>query len=68
MLRDLPQPNLNDVLKSNSYSAIKLLKTGKYYKMLTLRRPESEIHNRGGSYNKLYTELRKYTLTLYSCI
>lgn len=29
MLRDLPQPNLNDTLKSNSYSAIKLLKTGR---------------------------------------
>ena len=28
-LRDLPHPNLNDVLKSNTYSAIKLLKTGK---------------------------------------
>lgn len=26
-LRDLPHPNLNDVLKSNTYSAIKLLKT-----------------------------------------
>lgn len=28
-LRDLPHPSLNEVLKSNTYSAIKLLKTGK---------------------------------------
>lgn len=28
-LRDLPHPNLNEVLKSNTQSAIKLLKTGK---------------------------------------
>ena len=28
-LRDLPHPNLNDVLKTNTHSAIKLLKTGK---------------------------------------
>ena len=28
-LRDLPHPGLNEVLKSNTYSAIKLLKTGK---------------------------------------
>ena len=27
-LRDLPHPSLNDVLKANTYSAIKLLKTG----------------------------------------
>lgn len=31
-LRDLPHPNLNEVLKSNTQSAIKLLKTGKLVK------------------------------------
>lgn len=30
-LRDIPHPTLNDVIKSNTYSAIKLLKTGKVY-------------------------------------
>ena len=30
-LRDLPHPTLNEVLKSNTYSAIKLLKTGKVH-------------------------------------
>lgn len=32
-LRDIPHPTLNDVIKSNTYSAIKLLKTGKVYNM-----------------------------------
>ena len=37
-LRDLPHPNLNDVLKSNTHSAIKLLKTGRFLHFVSCKK------------------------------
>ncbi|CAH3045244.1 unnamed protein product [Porites lobata] len=61
-LRDLPHPNLNDVLKSNTHSAIKLLKTvGEFaHKVATLKEQlGNQLLSVVESFRKKNTEMKR---------